>query len=149
MRIVWHLTALSALSLLCATQTPAQANQGGPVLPDRIVERGTVLQKPILPSQFRDHWSESPEECGKDAVEDDQVWINDTSLNYYETAGHLTRIVLENERQAVVTVRSEGEVMVFVMKKGLILSLDGQSLTVRDEDDTGSSRFYRCRAKKP
>ena len=117
------------------------------IKPEHLKERGTVLPWPVLPPQFRGHWSENPAKCGKDAVEDDQVWITGSGLNYYETAGHLTRVVLENSHRAVATVRSEGEGIVFVSKKGLTLSPDGKSITLRDEDDTNTVRFYRCAGK--
>jgi len=37
--------------------------------------------------------------------------------------------------------------MTFVAKKGLMLSPDGKTLTIRNEDDTGSTHFERCSDK--
>lgn len=141
-------TPLALLPILCVSIALAANAEGVAksqiVKSEHLQERGTVLTQPVLPPQFRGHWTEDLTECQKDAVEDDQVWITGSALNYYETAGHLTRVVLENSRRAVATIRSEGEGRVFVSKTGLALSPDGKLLTLRDEDDTGSRRFFRC-----
>jgi len=114
---------------------------------EQLHERGKVVRPPIMPAQFRGHWSEDRHACRIDPVDDSQISITGRALNTYETAGRFTRIVLETPRRAVATVRTEGEGTVFVAKKGLTLSPDGRSLTMRDQDDTGNRRFYRCPAK--
>lgn len=86
-------------------------------------------------------------DCGTPPVDDSQVWITATSLNFYETNGHAVRVVIANGNHAVVTLRSEGEGVTFVTKKGLAHFPDGKTLTIRSEDDTGSTGFELCSDK--
>jgi hypothetical protein len=109
-------------------------------------EHGRVLRRPILPMPFRGHWSEDAAECDTPPVEDDQVRITGRSVDYYETDGRITRVALAGSRRAVVTLRSESEGTEFVAKKRLSLSHDGAMLTIRDQDDSGATRFRRCPA---
>lgn len=117
------------------------------VYPDRLQERGTPLRRPIVPFRFRGHWSEDLAACGADPVDESQIWITARSLNFYEANGQVMRVTVENGRRVVVLLRSEGEGIIFKGKKGLVLSPDGEAVTVRDEDDTGSARFHRCHTK--
>jgi hypothetical protein len=133
---------VTAAAVFGAAPTAAQV-----VRFEQLQERGKVVRPPIMPARFRGHWSEVQRACSADAVGESQVWITGRSLNAYKTVGQFTRIVAEAPRRTVVTVRTEGEGTVFVSKKGLTLSPDGRSLTIRDEDDTGNRRFYRCPAK--
>jgi hypothetical protein len=115
-----------------------------PVIADRLQEHGAVSQQPIVPPVFRGHWSAELRECGADPVDDSQVWITATLLNLYETNGHITDVVIEDDHHAIVTLQAEGGGLTFVAKKMLALSPDQKSLTIRNEDDTGSVTFRRC-----
>ena len=137
-----YLSIIAASALLGASPTASKT-----VWPDKLQERGTVLRPPIIPAQFRGHWSEDASACNTDPIDESQVWITASAVNLYETNGHVVRVTVENGRRAVVTLRSEGEGTIFEAKKGLLLSFDGKALTIRDEDDTGSSRFHLCRAR--
>jgi len=110
---------------------------------EHLRERGTVLRQPVLPRQFRGHWSKRLSQCAKGALNDD-VQVASRSLQFRWGGAQVTRVVAQDRRRAVITIRSEGEGTVFVSKKGLTLSPDGRSLTLRDEDDTGAVRYRRC-----
>jgi len=135
---------LGRLCLLIALQAGEGAIVAAPVLHPTHSQQ--VRPSAILPPAFRGHWSEDMSECGTDAVEDDQVWITGSALNYYETAEHLTHVVLQG-RRAVADVRVEDEGRAFASKVVLTLSPDGKSLTLRDERRPGDTRFHRCPIK--
>ena len=135
--LLWTATGL-------ALTNPAHS-QG--VVRDRLRESGTIVPQSVIPSKFQGHWSVDLRACGAAPADDSQVWITATSLNFYETNGHALKVVLADGNHAVVTLRSEGEGMTFVAKKGLVLSSEG-TLTIRNEDDTGSTSFKRCSDKE-
>jgi hypothetical protein len=81
---------------------------------------------------------------GHSPTDGSQLWITADSFNSYDTNGTVTRIAAENARRIVATLRSEGEGTTFIAKKGLTLSPERNSLTVRDEDNTGRKTFHRC-----
>ena len=111
---------------------------------EHLRERGTVLRQPVLPRQFRGHWSKRLSQCAKGAFNDDEVQVTGTSLQFRWGGAQVTRVVVQDRRRAVITIRSAGEETIFVSKKGLTLSPDGRFLTLRDEDDTGAVRYRRC-----
>jgi len=111
---------------------------------EHLRERGTVLRQPVLPRQFRGHWSKRLSQCAKGALNDDEVQITERSLQFRSGGAQVTRVVVQDRRRAVITIRSAGEETIFVSKKGLTLSPDGRSLTLREEDDTGAVHFRRC-----
>ncbi len=114
------------------------------VRPSRLRESGAVLSPAVVPAPFRGHWSVDRRDCGADPVDDSQVWITAASLNSYETNGRVVRVVAQEARRAVLTLRSEGEGTTFVARKGLTLSPDRTTLVVRDADDTGRTTIHRC-----
>jgi len=130
---------LTSLAVAGASPAASQA-----IRMEHLRERGTVLRQPVLPRQFRGHWSKRLSQCAKGAFNDDEVQVTGTSLQFRWGGAQVTRVVVQDRRRAVITIRSEGEGTIFVSKKGLMLSPGGQSLTLRDEDDTGTVRYRRC-----
>ena len=130
---------LTSLAVAGASPAASQA-----IRMEHLRERGMVLRQPVLPRQFRGHWSKRLSQCAKGALNDDEVQITERSLQFRSGGAQVTRVVVQDRRRAVITIKSEGEGTVFVSKKGLTLSRDGRSLTLRDEDDTGAVRYRRC-----
>ena len=119
-----------------------------PVRFDRLKERGIRLRQPIIPPQFRAHWSVDLRDCNVAPLEDSQVWIIGRTVNLYETLGHVKRVTIKDHWNAVVILRNESEGTIFESRKGLSLSPDSETLTMRDEDDTYSVRFHRCHFRR-
>ena len=107
-------------------------------------ERGIVLASPVIPLTFRGHWSVDFNACSDPPSDDSQVWIAAKSLDFYETNSRAIRVVVQDERRAVVTLDSEGEGISFTAKKGLTLLSDRRHLIIRNEDDTGHEVYRRC-----
>ncbi len=132
------------LVLACTVAVGSASCAAPEVRLDPLRERGVALARPAVPAPFRGHWSVDPSDCRADPVDDSQVWITATSLNTYETNGHVVRVVMQDARRAVLTLRSEGEGTTYIARKGLTLSPDRTSLIIRDQDDTGRTIFRRC-----
>jgi len=144
-----HGSALCVAMLVgLAAGTGVGLAEAKPIVLSPLQERGKVLAHPVLPLLFRGRWSVDARDCRTAPIEDTQVWVTRNSVNFYETNGHAVRVVIENSRRLVVTLKSENEGTTFQAKKGLSLSSDLSALTIRDEDDTGKTTFHRCRPER-
>ena len=134
----------AAMLAVCRAETAvARAVQLEPLR-----ERGAVLASPVIPPAFRGHWSVDLDNCSDPPTDDSQVWIAAGSLDSYETNGHVVRVVVQDDRRAVIVLMSEGEGISFTAKKGLTLSSGRHYLIIRDEDDTGHGVYRRCPVRR-
>ena len=142
-----HMITLYALACINVGLVSAESASSQTVKANRLSTRGTMLNQATVPPGFRGHWSVSLGDCGADPIDDSQAWIGASSINFYETNGHIKRVVLKDRNHAYITVLSEGEGRTFVEKKGLALSSDTQTLTITYKVSAGSTTFIRCSAK--
>jgi hypothetical protein len=108
-----------------------------PVEPDGGIGDGVGPPAPvtadIVPADYLGAWDYVEGTC--DPASDLRVEIGPRSMQFYESYGEITRIVVESPRDIVVSLAMEGEGEQWQMKRRFTLSDDGNTLTPSAVDD--------------
>lgn len=93
-----------------------------------------------IPSRFHGEWNAELTACGTGSSET-RLRISADQLRFYESAGSVIDVDVQNDRVITVTARYQGEGDTWEDERRLSLSADGNSLTV--SNGTALVR-YRC-----
>lgn len=152
-QVLFPLTALAASLAGCSqpSSTPAQdsaasdpsaaasAPPPGPGAPS-IVSPATAA---AIPERFRGVWDNIKGSCNPSS--DLRMEIGAVSIEFYESLGTVTGVIVESPDSIVIDLAMEGEGERWTVKNRFVLSDDGATLTPAEADGTPSTPMPRKR----
>lgn len=118
-------------SAAASTSAPADAPSAPP--------RPSASAGSTIPEALRGEWASSAAECGR--ADEGRLRIGPDAVTFYESEGAVTRVVMQNAREASVELRLSGEGETWTDARRFRLSEDGRTLT----DLSGPTPFPRVR----
>lgn len=118
-------------SAASSSSTPSESLSAPP--------RPSAAAEITMPDAFRGEWASSAAECGSAA--EGRLRIGRDAITFYESEGAVTRVVMQDPREASVELRLSGEGETWTDARRFRLSEDGRTLT----DLSGPTPFPRIR----
>lgn len=103
------------------------------------VQKPTEVKVPTIPRIFQGTWSEQPELCGRDRLEQGMVRISASRVEFPETSGQVKQVLLRGAGAMEVDAQfADG-----LARTAYSLDADRQQILVEAGDGAGT-RYRRC-----